>query len=393
MSYIHTWHNGHNMVENSNTLVEKDKAYGIGELPSVLIGSAVGGPVGAAVGLGLNKLWQWGRQKYLDKKDDKKNKKNDDKKGSSDSSKDDKPEAEKKYTDEELNQKIKQAQDEIKNSGIFEPEVYKNHTFYQTKIYDRIAPDTNNFVFMSKNKTSGKKAYENFLDYWTQRYKEKRKLVSDEDAAEFKKLVKERFQVEANTPCLITVPQLFFMDRADVLSMAKNSDILGKEGVVYYDKPSFDSNYYYDLHMYKNKNEGAEDTKPDLYKISLITFSAYGRDYNYAFDFVQGEKETDDESQKVILDLGEQLTNDSKDTQDALDIFTKFLDQIMYNEKIITDVYTVATPLLRKDSTNAHDLEYNAALLDGVGIYNSEEEFIKNYMEDYQKLLENQMGI
>ena len=61
------------------------------------------------------------------------------------------------------------------------------------------------------------------------------------------------------------------------------------------------------------------------------------------------------------------------------------------DERRIINVYTVATPLLRKYSTKAEDLEYNATLLDGIGIYETEEEFIKNYIEDYQKLLENQM--
>ena len=65
----------------------------------------------------------------------------------------------------------------------------------------------------------------------------------------------------------------------------------------------------------------------------------------------------------------------------------------MESEKIITDVYTVAAPLLRKNAKTAQDLEYNANLLAGVGIYESEEQFKKNYLEDYQKLLDNQMGI
>ena len=373
------------MNKNPEILSEKGNNYTLNDLGAVGLGAMLGGPFGAAAGLGLNRLYQWGRKKYDDK-----NKKQKNNKSSNDTialkRKKDTPD----YSDEALQQKVKSAQDQIKNAGMFEPEVYESHTFYKSTIYDERDPENNNFVFISKNPNNSSAAYRNFLSYWVNKWVEERGgETSDFEKHEYMELVKDRFPMEADKECLITVPQYFLIGNNDVLSMAKNSDILDNEGVIYYDRPSFDSNFVYDTHMSQYKKEDTETPNADEYKVSLVIFGAYGRKYNYAFDYIPGVKEPDKEAQKVILDLGDDVANASED--DYLYAFTKFCEQMIDNEKRMINRYTVAAPLLRKDSTKAEDLEYNAALLDGIGIYDTEEEFIKNYLEDYQKLLENQM--
>lgn len=386
MLYTHIWDSGHNMDKNSNILVEKENKYLAGDLGAVGIGAAIGGPIGAAAGLVGNKLYRWLRGKYLDKQNKSKNKSSDNTTATTNT----KNKKSQDYSDEALKKKIKSAQDQIRNTGMFEPEMYESHKFYKSTIYDERDPENNNFVFISKNPNNSGAAYKSFLNYWTNKWAEERgQETSDFEKREYMELVKDRFPMEADKECLITVPQYFLIGNTDVLSMAKNSDILDNEGVVYYDKPSFDSNYTYDTHMSQYKKEDTETPKADEYQISLIIFGAYGRKYNYAFNYVPGEREPDKEAQKVILDLGDDVANASED--DYLYAFTKFCEQMIDNEKRMINKYTVATPLLRKDSTKAEDLEYNAALLDGIGIYESEEEFIKNYMEDYQHLIENQM--
>ena len=383
MLFIHTWHSGHNMVDNSNILVEKEN-WGKGDIPAAVIGTALGGPFGAAAGLATNRIWKWARKKYLDKQ---KNKDKDTQaQQATTKTQDNKKQPD---YDEELKQKVKKAQDEIRNTGMFEPEVYESHKFYKSTIYDERDPENNNFVYISKAPNTSSGAYKSFLDYWTNKWAEERGETSDFEKHEYRELVKDRFPMEADKECLITVPQYFLIGANDVLSMAKNSDILDNEGVIYYDKPSFDSNFVYDTHMSQYKKEDVEEPNADQYKVSFVKFKAYGRNYDYAFDYIPGKREPDKEAEKVILDLGQEIVVNSED--DTLYAFTKFCEQMIDDERRIINVYTVATPLLRKYSTKAEDLEYNAALLDGIGIYETEEEFIKNYMEDYQKLLENQM--
>lgn len=366
------------MDKNSNILVEK-KDFDLNDLGALGLGAMLGGPVGAAAGLAGNRLYKWLRNK--------KNKKSTDKINHSDTqnAKTD----QKAHSDETLQQKIKKAQDEIRNTGMFEPEVYESHKFYKSTIYDERDPENNNFVYISKAPNTSSGAYKSFLDYWTNKWAEERGETSDFEKREYRELVKDRFPIEADKECLITVPQYFLIGANDVLSMAKNSDILDNEGVIYYDKPSFDSNFVYDTHMSQYKKEDIEEPNADQYKVSFVTFKAYGRNYDYAFDYIPGKREPDKEAEKVILDLGQEIVVSSEN--DALYAFTKFCEQMIDDERRIINVYTVATPLLRKHSTKAEDLEYNAALLDGIGIYETEEEFIKNYIEDYQKLLENQM--
>ena len=375
------------MVENSKILQEKEPKRLAGDLGAIGIGAAIAGPAGAAIGLGANRLYRWARDKYLANQ------------GKNKSTSDDnnvKPQkttsTTKSNSEEDLQQKIKKAQDDIKNSGIFEPEVYDNYKFYKTTIYDEYHPQENNFIYLSK-KRNGKQAYESFLQYWANKYKEKRKYVPDEEVQNFIKLIQERFKSETNKPCLITVPQYFIIDDTDVRSMAKNSDIEDKEGVIYYDRPSFDTNFAFDVHMSKYKNESLEDDNIEDYKTSLIMFKAFGTKYTYAFDMDSNVEATwpSRETESVFFALGEELSNDI--SEDRLYGFTKVVTQLVDSEEIITDVYTVAAPLLRKNAKTAQDLEYNANLLDGVGIYTTEEEFKKNYLEDYQKLLDNQMGI
>ena len=81
------------------------------------------------------------------------------------------------------------------------------------------------------------------------------------------------------------------------------------------------------------------------------------------------------------------------DEENRLYAFSKIIERMVDTERKNTNIYCIATPLLRKNAKNGKDLEYNATLLDGIGIYTSEEEFKENYLEEYQKLLENQMGI
>ncbi len=370
------------MVENSQTLQEKENKYVSGDLGSVGVGAMIGGPFGAAAGLLANKLYKWGRGKYLANKEKNKNK------AATAQQTTNTKEKAKSTNEDDLESKIKKAQDEIKNTGMFEPEVYDTHTFYQTNIFDERDPN-NNFIFISRSKNGGDQAYKSFLDYWTNKWASERESTSDYEKREYQELIKDRFHMDPNKECLITVPQYFIIDRNDVLSMAKNSDILDNEGVIYYDKPSFDSNFVYDTHMSQYKKEDIEEPNADQHKVSFVTFKAYGRNYDYAFDYIPGKREPDKEAEKVILDLGQEIVVSSEN--DTLYAFTKFCEQMIDDERRIINVYTVATPLLRKHSTKAEDLEYNAALLDGVGIYETEEEFIKNYIEDYQKLLENQM--
>lgn len=374
------------MIENSQTLQEKENKYVSGDLGSVGVGAMIGGPFGAAAGLLANKLYKWGRGKYLANKEKNKNKT-----ATAQQTTDTKEKA-KSTNEDDLESKIKKAQDEIKNTGMFEPEVYDTHTFYQTNIFDERDPN-NNFIFISRGKNGGDQAYKSFLDYWTNKWASERESTSDYEKREYQELIKDRFHMDPNKECLITVPQYFIIDRNDVLSMAKNSDILDKEGVVYYDKPSFDSNFVYDNHMSQYRKEDVEEDNIEDYKISLLMFSAFGTKYTYAFDKDSDVEATwpSKETESVFMALGEELSNDVD--EDKLQGFTRVITQLVESEKIITDVYTVAAPLLRKNAKTAQDLEYNANLLAGVGIYESEEQFKKNYLEDYQKLLDNQMGI
>ena len=375
------------MEKNSNILSKKEANLQKGDLGSIGIGAAVAGPFGALLGLGANRLYKWGREAYL--KNKAKNKTSDNT-TTNDTTKDKKT---KDFSDETLQQKIKKAKDDIENSGVFDPSFYKIHQFYQTKIYDSNNPEGNNFIYISSKK-DGKKAFENFLNYWKDKYIQKhstKKLkVSQEEVNEFAKLVQERFKRELNKPCLITVPQYYLIDQNDVLSMAKNSDIAEKVKTIYFDRPSFDSNYTFDNHMYRYQSEAIEEDTVDEYKTSLIILGAYGREYNYAYNQTPGVTDPHKESEKVILDLGQELINDA---EDSLYAFCRVCEQLVDNERIITNKYTVAAPLLRKNSTKAEDLEYNAILLNNIGIYDSEEEFKKNYLEDYQQLLDNQMGL
>ena len=381
------------MEKNSNILSEKD--YKKGDLGSIGIGAGLAGPFGALLGLGANRLYRWGRNKYLQKKSDKtvnkQNQDNNKKPNSNNSNKE----------PEDLQQKIQKAQDDIRNAGMFEPEVYKNHQFYKTTIYDSLNPEENNFVFIS-NSRCGSKAYEQFLEYWEEKYAQKinsksKMKTAPSEIENFKKMVKERFKKELNVPCLITVPQTYLINDYSVLGMAKNSDIVAKEKNIYYDKPSFDSNYAFDVHMYQNKNEAIEDDNIDDYKISLIWYEVYGRDYVYAFDL--NGKDIDCVAGNVMFSLGQELIGDDVDEgsrpgfDNRLYTFSKIIEKMVNTEKKNTNVYCVAVPLLRKNSNTPKDLEYNATLLDGIGIYTTEEEFKQNYLEDYQKLLENQMGL
>lgn len=381
------------MEKDSDILLEKD--YTKGDLGSIGIGAALGGPFGALLGLGANRLYKWGRGKYLQKKAKKaaeKQKQSDDKNSNNDNQ---------NKEPEDLQQKIQKAQDSIRNAGMFEPEVYKNHQFYKTTIYDSLNPEENNFVFISNGRNGGK-AYEQFLEYWKEKYAQKvnsksKMKTAPSEIENFKKMVRERFKRELNVPCLITVPQTYLINDYSVLGMAKNSDIMAKEKNIYYDKPSFDSNYAFDIHMYQNKNEAIENDDIDDYKISLIWYEVYGRNYTYAFDL--NGKDINAVVENLMLNLGQELAGDDVDkgsrpgVDNKLYAFSKTIEKMIYTEKKKTNVYCVATPLLRKNSTTPQDLEYNAALLDGIGIYTSEEEFKQNYLEDYQKLLENQMGL
>ena len=140
MSYIHIWVNGHNMDKNSNILVEKENNYDLNDLGALGLGAMLGGPIGAAAGLAGNRLYKWLRSKNLNKK----NKKSTDKIDYSD---DQNTETDQKtHSDKTLQQKIKKAQDEIRNTGMFEPEVYESHKFYKSTIYDERDPENNNFI-------------------------------------------------------------------------------------------------------------------------------------------------------------------------------------------------------------------------------------------------------
>ena len=363
------------MDKNSETLLEKNKAQS-GDYGSIGIGSAIAGPVGALLGLGANRLWRWGRGVYSDLKNKRK--------------------VHQKWTSKVPPQKQQQGtqqQQQPKSGldageGMFEPEIYKSCEFYKTTIYDERNPKENNFVYISKSKNGAEKAYENFINSWAQKFKDERNLNSFE-VEEYKELIRNRFHLDPNVPCLITVPQYYLLDRNDVLSMAKNSDIEEKENNIYYDKNSFDSNYAYDLHMYQYKSEAVSEDDTNECKVSLFITGAYGRNYTYAYDQVPGE-DPHKEIENVMVTLGDELINDAEDTLYA---FSRVCEQLVDNERIRTDVYTVAAPLLRKNSKKAEDLEYNHDLLDGVGVYNSKDELIEHYLEDYQKLIENQMSL
>ena len=71
---------------------------------------------------------------------------------------------------------------------MFNPELYKIHRFYKTTIYDLYNPKENNFVYISKNR-NGSKAYEGFLDYWLEKYKQKRKINTPSEINNFIKLI------------------------------------------------------------------------------------------------------------------------------------------------------------------------------------------------------------
>ena len=370
------------MEKDSGILLEKD--YTRGDLGSIGVGAALGGPFGALLGLGANRLYKWGRGKYLQKKAKKaaeKQKQSDDKNSNNDNQ---------NKEPEDLQQKIQKAQDNIRNAGMFEPEVYKAHQFYKTTIYDKEHPEENNFVYISQ-KRNGKEAYNYFIEYWINKYKEKYKHPTAKGIESFTKLLQARFLKELNEPCYISVPQNFIIDSFDITVMAKNSDIMDHEKCIYYDRPTFDSNYAFDVHMYQNKNEAIEDDNMDEYKTSLILFEVYGRDYVYAFDLMPGGNDIDSEAGAVMLELAQELMGN--DEENRLYAFSKIVERMVDTERKNTNIYCIATPLLRKNAKNGKDLEYNATLLDGIGIYTSEEEFKENYLEEYQKLLENQMGI
>ena len=120
----------------------------------------------------------------------------------------------------------------------------------------------------------------------------------------FIKLVQERFKLEANKPCLISVPQYFFIDNFDVLSMAKNSDIINNNNVVYYDRPSFDSNFAFDTHMYKHKNESKEEESIEKYKITIVSYNIFGLNYVYATD-----SNTRPDTDNVLLNIADNLSH------------------------------------------------------------------------------------
>lgn len=379
------------MEKNSETLVLQERPQK-GNMGPFAFGSAVAGPIGGIINVGLNKAAKWARKAVADHFQKLKKDKNDklrNKKHNDYMKYKQQQNQQNQYSDDDIKQKAQDAQDNIRNQGMFEPEVYDAHKFYKTTIYDTTNPESNNFVYISKNR-NGKQATEAFLEYWKQKYINKYSSdtfrIANSEVDDFVKTIKARFKTEMNKPCLISVPQYFMIDQPDVLSMAKNSDILQNSKVVYNDRPSFDSNYVFDVHMYQNKSEAIEDDF-DEYKVSLIITGAYGRNYTYAYDTVSDPHK---EAEKVMLELGQDLINDAEDTLFA---FTKIVEQFVDNERIITNKYTVAAPLLRKNSTNAEDLEYNHALLDGMRIYDSEEEFIKNYLEDYSELVDKQMGL
>lgn len=334
------------------------------------------------------KLWQWGRGAYQKLKkahNQKQHKKHHD--SYMNYQKQQQQKKQTQYSDEDLKQKTQQAQDNIRNAGIFEPEVYETHKFYKTTIFDELHPDENNFVYLS-TKQNGSKAFQSFLDYYKKRFSEKKHTSDPKELNNFVKAVKERFKTDSNRPVYISVPQYYIIDNTEVLSMAKNSDIEDKEKTIYYDRPTFDSNYAFDVHMYQNKNEDVEDDVEE-YKTSLISFNLFNTDYVCAcepgLDIDLGAI-----SGSVILSLGQELLSDD---DDKLYKFSKIVERMVDTEQKRVNVYCVATPLLIKDAKTAHDLEYNACLLDGLNLYESEEEFKNNYLEEYQKLVENQMGL
>lgn len=365
------------MEKNSKILQEKDTNSLLGDLEAAGLGAAVGGPIGAMAGLGARKLYNWSRGAYQKWK---KNKKTNNKNNKSDEEKN-------SQTPIDLATKIKNAQDSIRNAGMFEPEVYKAHQFYKTTIYDKEHPEENNFVYISQ-KRNGKEAYNYFIEYWINKYKEKYKHPTAKGIESFTKLLQARFLKELNEPCYISVPQNFIIDSFDITVMAKNSDIMDHEKCIYYDRPTFDSNYAFDVHMYQNKNEDVEDDV-DEYKTSLISFNLFDTDYVCACE--PGiDVDLSTISGSVILSLGQELMNDD---DDKLYKFSKIVERMVDTEQKRVNVYCVATPLLIKDARTAHDLEYNACLLDGLNLYESEEEFKDNYLEEYQKLINNQMGL
>lgn len=370
------------MEKQSNTLLEKGKSSGVSSAfgiykPFIDAGKYAG-----------KKLWNWGRGAY------KKWKKSQNDKEKVKAHKDymnykrqQQQKQQKQYSDDDIKQKAKNAQDNIRNQGMFEPEVYEAHKFYKTTIFDELHPDENNFVYLSKNQ-DGSKAYQSFLDYYKNKFVEKKHITDPKEINNFIKSVKERFKTDTNRPVYISVPQYYIIDNDEVLYMAKNSDIIDKEKTVYYDRPTFDSNYIFDVHMYQNKNEDVEDDV-DEYKTSLISFNLFDTDYVCACE--PGiDVDLSVISGSVILSLGQELMNDD---DDKLYKFSKIVERMVDTEQKRTNVYCVATPLLIKDARTAHDLEYNACLLDGLNLYESEEEFKDNYLEEYQKLINNQMGL
>ena len=370
------------MEKQSNALLEKGKSSGVSSAfgiykPFIDAGKYAG-----------KKLWNWGRGAY------KKWKKSQNDKEKAKAHKDymnykrqQQQKQQKQYSDDDIKQKAKNAQDNIRNAGMFEPEVYEAHKFYKTTIFDELHPDENNFVYLSKNQ-DGSKAYQSFLDYYKNKFVEKKHITDPKEINNFIKSVKERFKTDTNRPVYISVPQYYIIDNDEVLYMAKKSDIIDKEKTVYYDRPTFDSNYIFDVHMYQNKNEDVEDDV-DEYKTSLISFNLFDTDYVCACE--PGiDVDLSVISGSVILSLGQELMNDD---DDRLYKFSKIVERMVDTEQKRTNVYCVATPLLIKDARTAHDLEYNACLLDGLNLYESEEEFKDNYLEEYQKLINNQMGL
>lgn len=372
------------MEKNIQDLVIEDGKSKAGDLGSIGIGAALGGPFGALLGLGANRLYKWARQSYLDKQAEKKAKQSN---GDSTVKNSDKN----SNSEEDLAQKIKRAQDAIKDAGMFEPEVYNNHRFYITTIIDSQDPD-NDFVYISKKRNGGS-ANKKFVEYWVEQFQKRYPKADNYDIKKFVEMIKERFVFNTNKPFLISVPQYFLIDDDSVLGMAKNSDIKNKEKVIYSNVSDFDSNYPFDVHMYKYKGEAVEEDDSEQYKVSLISYSVFKTNYTFACDSnpVNNEK-LEEFSGSVILSLGKELCWADDETNDLIS-FSKIVERLVDTEEKIEDVYTVAAPLLKKDTTKTEDLEYNAGLLNGVGVYKTREEFLQNYMEDYQRLLENQMRL
>ena len=102
-----------------------------------------------------------------------------------------------------------------------------------TIIYDITAPEENNFVYISGNRTGGGDAYKKFLQSWLDKYQVKYKTAGEDKVKEFIKQVKERFKTISNKSVYITVPRLFKIGSDNVVDMARNSLVAEKEQVIY----------------------------------------------------------------------------------------------------------------------------------------------------------------